>query len=106
MTSSSILTLDDFHFGSNGDHQDYGSGDYHPIVVGDILGPILTTSERGYRIVHKLGYGSYLYDRLLAQKIDSSNAFVAVKVTTAEPDGRFGRKVPCSKQPPRFEPTA
>jgi serine/threonine protein kinase len=60
----------------------YVSGGYHPIGIGDVLGP---TSERSYRIVHKLGYGSYA-TVWLAQKTASSNSFVAIKVTTAESD--------------------
>jgi serine/threonine protein kinase len=58
----------------------YVSGGYHPIAIGDVLGP---TPESGYRIVHKLGYGSYA-TVWLAQKTNSSNSFVAVKVTTAD----------------------
>ena len=53
------VTGDDFHFSEI--HQTepmtlYLPGGYHPIVVGDILGP---SSEPQYRIVHKLGWGAY-----------------------------------------------
>ena len=58
----------------------YVSGGYHPIAIGDVLGP---TPESGYRIVHKLGYGSSA-TVWLAQKTNSSNSFVALKVTTAD----------------------
>lgn len=66
----------------------YVPGGYHPILIGDHIGP---TNEPRYRIVHKLGYGSYA-TVWLAQKMDSSQAFVAVKVKTAESDGSLGRE--------------
>ena len=52
----------------------------HPIVVGDVIGPC---SERQYRIVHKLGWGAFS-TVWLAQKRDSSQSFVVVKVSMAE----------------------
>ena len=77
------VTGDDFHFSEI--HQTepmtlYLPGGYHPIVVGDILGP---SSERQYRIMHKLGWGAYS-TVWLAQKRDSSQVFVSVKVSTAD----------------------
>ena len=82
-SSIAQLTGDDFHFSEI--HQTepmtlYLPGGYHPIVVGDILGP---SSEPQYRIVHKLGWGAYS-TVWLAQKRDSSQAFVSVKVSTAD----------------------
>ncbi|KAF8956779.1 kinase-like protein [Flammula alnicola] len=87
--TSPILTPDDFHFSSIETTEDmtrYVPGGYHPIVIGDILSPSAENSEstsRQYRIMHKLGFGSYA-TVWLAQKTDSSKAFVAVKVTTAD----------------------
>ena len=82
-SSIAQLTGDDFHFSEI--HQTepmtlYLPGGYHPIVVGDILGP---SSEPQYRIVHKLGWGAYS-TVWLAQKRDSTQAFVSVKVSTAD----------------------
>jgi len=77
------LEADDLHFYDMEETEPitrYFPGGYHPIVVGDILGP---SSERQYRIMHKLGWGGYS-TVWLAQKTDSSRAFFAVKVTTAE----------------------
>ncbi|KAH7927484.1 kinase-like protein [Leucogyrophana mollusca] len=84
----SILMPDDFHFDSMGTTEDitrYVPGGYHPIAIGDILSPPPETSDsrsRQYRIMHKLGFGSYA-TAWLAQKADS-NEFVAVKITTAD----------------------
>jgi len=89
--SSPVWLPDDFHFDSMETTEDvtrYISGGYHPILIGDHLGP---PNEPRYRIVHKLGYGSYA-TVWLAQKTDSSQEFVAVKVTTAESDGSLGRE--------------
>ncbi len=91
MLSSPVWLPDDFHFDSMETTEDvtrYISGGYHPILIGDHLGPL---NEPHYRIVHKLGYGSYA-TVWLAQKTDLSQAFVAVKVTTAESDGNLGRE--------------
>ena len=77
------LEADDLHFYDMEETEPitrYFPGGYHPIVVGDILGP---SSERQYRIMHKLGWGGYS-TVWLAQKTGSSRAFFAVKVTTAE----------------------
>ena len=81
---------DDFHFSSMETTEDitrYVHGGYHPIVIGDILSPSASPENsdnrsRHYRIMHKLGFGSYA-TVWLAQKTDSSKTFVAVKITTA-----------------------
>jgi len=49
------LESDDLHFCDMEETEpmtQYLPGGYHPIIVGDILGP---SSERQYRIMHKLG---------------------------------------------------
>jgi serine/threonine-protein kinase SRPK3 len=77
------LTPDDFHFSSMETTEDmtrYVPKGYHPIVIGDILSP---GGSRQYRIMHKLGFGSYA-TVWLAQKTNPSKAFVAVKITTAD----------------------
>ncbi|KAF8972588.1 kinase-like protein [Flammula alnicola] len=85
----SVLEPDDFHFSSVETTEDmtrYVPGGYHPIVLGDILCPSPEDSESGsrrYRIMHKLGFGSYA-TVWLAQKTDSSETFVAVKITAAD----------------------
>ncbi|KAF8870261.1 kinase-like protein [Gymnopilus junonius] len=82
-SASPNLTLNDFHFCSMDSTEEipqYIPGGYHPIAIGDILG---TNDSCRYRIMHKLGYGSYS-TVWLAQKTDSSNSFVAVKITMAE----------------------
>lgn len=61
---SPILTPGDFHFSSmeTEDMTRYVPGGYHPIVIGDILSPSSKESKSGarqYRIVHKLGFGSW-----------------------------------------------
>ncbi|KDR69876.1 hypothetical protein GALMADRAFT_145255 [Galerina marginata CBS 339.88] len=82
------MTPDDFYFDfmeTTEDIMRYVPGGYHPIIIGNILSPPDDTENesRRYRIMHKLGYGSFA-TVWLAQKTDSSDAFVAVKVTTAE----------------------
>ncbi|KZT13125.1 kinase-like protein [Laetiporus sulphureus 93-53] len=74
----------------NGDyrgHDPLRPGGYHPIIIGDIIGSSPRTDSASkpcqYRIMHKLGFGSYATALWLAQKTDSSGAFVAVKITTA-----------------------
>ena len=77
------LEPDDFHFDeieATEPMTHYVPGGYHPIVVGDILGP---SSERQYRIVHKLGWGGFS-TVWLAQRRDSIQTFVVVKVSMAE----------------------
>ena len=60
----------------------YAPGGYHPMVIGDILNSPENSDGRScqYRIMHKLGFGSYV-TVWLAQNTDSSKAFVAVKIT-------------------------
>ena len=80
-----MLTLNDFHFFTIDTTEDmtlYCPGGYHPTVIGDILRPTDRDDERGYRIMHKLGWGSYA-TVWLAQKTDYSAHFVAVKVSKA-----------------------
>jgi len=83
------LEVDDLHYSSMEQTEEmtfYVPGGYHPIVVGDILGPSFAENrEQGYRIMHKLGWGAYS-TVWLAQKTDSSQAFVAVKVAMAGDD--------------------
>ncbi|TFK68438.1 kinase-like protein [Pluteus cervinus] len=82
------LEPDDFHFvdpmGDTEDISRYTPGGYHPLRVGDIIKSSRIDDISGaapqYRIMHKLGFGSYA-TVWLAQKTDSSK-FVAVKVTT------------------------
>ena len=92
-TSTSCMALnlvpDDFHLSSMETTEDmtqYVSGGYHPVVIGDILTSshrMGSASEpRQYRIMHKLGFGSYS-TVWLAQTADPSRPFVAVKITTA-----------------------
>ena len=57
----------------------YKPGGYHPILIGDRL-------NGRYRIVHKLGYGSFS-TTWLARDQQSSN-FVAIKVGAADSDHR------------------
>ena len=100
------LGLDDFHFDSMDTTEDityYFPGGYHPIVIGDVLSPSGENSESGsrqYRIMHKLGYGSYS-TVWLAQKTDSSETFVAVKVAMAEDD--LTREVAMLKAASKFQ---
>ncbi|KIM41261.1 hypothetical protein M413DRAFT_10909 [Hebeloma cylindrosporum] len=55
----------------------------YPIIVGDIITTSEADDERGYRIMHKLGWGSYA-TVWLAEKTDPSAAFVAVKISKGE----------------------
>ncbi|KAL1717696.1 kinase-like domain-containing protein [Schizophyllum commune] len=50
---------------------------YHPVKIGDVLASALAQ----YRIMHKLGFGGYA-TVWLGQKLGTSRAFVALKVTT------------------------
>jgi serine/threonine-protein kinase SRPK3 len=81
----------------------YIPGGYHPIVIGDVLSPSGENSRNGsrqYRIMCKLGYGSYS-TVWLAQKTDSSEAFVAVKVAMAVDD--LTREVAMLEAASKFE---
>lgn len=53
----------------------YQPGGYHPILIGDVL-------QSRYRVVHKLGYGTYSTTWLCRDS--QSNKYVAVKVGTTE----------------------
>ncbi|OJT02961.1 Serine/threonine-protein kinase SRPK [Trametes pubescens] len=81
------MEVEGFHFDSMGtteEQERYCLGGFHPIAIGDMLDPQagLAPSERRYRILHKLGFGSYA-TVWLARDI-RSGTFVAVKVTTAD----------------------
>ncbi|KAL0565056.1 hypothetical protein V5O48_016981 [Marasmius crinis-equi] len=65
--------------GTTEDMTRYTHGGYHPCIVGNIL----HGQSSSYRIVHKLGFGSYA-TVWLAEMMDASKAFVAVKVSTAD----------------------
>lgn len=55
--------------------EQYRPGGYHPVLIGDVL------SDR-YRVVHKLGYGTFSTVWLALDKRRSS--YVAVKISTAD----------------------
>ncbi|QKX54862.1 uncharacterized protein TRUGW13939_01952 [Talaromyces rugulosus] len=55
--------------------ENYRQGGYHPVQIGDQF-------HGRYRVVHKLGYGSYS-TTWLARDEQSSNRYVVVKVCTA-----------------------
>lgn len=57
----------------------YQASGYHPILIGDVL-------HSRYRVVHKLGYGTYSTTWLCRDS--QSNKYVAVKVGTAESNTR------------------
>ncbi|KAJ5198596.1 uncharacterized protein N7498_007713 [Penicillium cinerascens] len=57
----------------------YQPGGYHPIMIGDVF-------QSRYRVVHKLGYGTYSTTWLCRDY--RSNTYVAVKVGTAESSAR------------------
>lgn len=57
----------------------YQPGGYHPIQIGDVL-------QFRYRVVHKLGYGTYSTTWLCRD--NQSHEYVAVKVGTAESSTR------------------
>lgn len=79
-----MLEPGDLYFTSDERTEDilrYAPGGYHPVIMGDILRDPRATKGPGYRIMHKLGYGAFA-TVWLAQRSDT-NAFVSVKVTTA-----------------------
>ncbi|KAJ6568132.1 kinase-like domain-containing protein [Mycena sp. CBHHK59/15] len=87
------LVPDDFHFSSMGTTDDvtrYVPGGYHPVIIGDILRAPTGTSS--YRVMHKLGFGSYA-TVWLAEKTDAPRAFVALKIATA--DGLSTKEAEC-----------
>jgi hypothetical protein len=51
------------------------TGGYHPVTIGDHF-------HNRYRVVHKLGHGTY--STILLARDDRSNKYVAVKVCTAD----------------------
>ncbi|QGI86209.1 hypothetical protein CEK25_012938 [Fusarium fujikuroi] len=54
----------------------YEAGGYHPLTLGDVL-----EGER-YKVLHKLGWGSY--STTWAAKDQKDDLYVALKVTTSE----------------------
>ncbi|TFK69247.1 kinase-like protein [Pluteus cervinus] len=87
------LESGDFHFTSMGTTEDmtrYTVGGYHPIRIGDIIGSTREDDTRSsgdtkiaqYRIMHKLGFGSFAMVWLA--QMTTSPAFVEVKITTAD----------------------
>ncbi|GJJ08832.1 hypothetical protein Clacol_003051 [Clathrus columnatus] len=80
----------------------YVPGGYHPVIIGDILG---YSSQRQYRIMHKLGWG-YYSTVWLAQTMDEINALVAVKITTADSDNstQISREVEMLQKAGRAHP--
>ena len=58
------------------DLEDYQKGGYHPVRIGDVY------SHGRYRIIHKLGFGSYSTVWLARDLL--SNRYVALKITVAE----------------------
>ena len=79
-----MLSGDDFHFHSFETTEDitrYASGGYHPIIIGDVLRSPSTT--KSYRIVQKLGFGTYA-TVWLAQQVDRPRSFYSLKVTTSD----------------------
>src|ERR1700733_2575098 len=55
----------------------YRPGGYHPVTIGELLG-------NRYRVVHKLGHGSYSTTWLAHDQ--KANTYVAVKISIAEKD--------------------
>ncbi|EIW59837.1 kinase-like protein [Trametes versicolor FP-101664 SS1] len=89
------MDLEGFHFdtmGTTEEQERYCSGGFHPIAIGVMLDPEagLAPPERRYRILHKLGFGSYA-TVWLARDVRAST-FVAVKVTTADSGAAEGRE--------------
>ncbi|KAL1744934.1 kinase-like protein [Schizophyllum fasciatum] len=60
----------------------YSPGGYHPVLIGDVFSGV----SGAYRIMHKLGFGSYA-TVWLAQRTDDSQALVSLKITTAQGQG-------------------
>lgn len=66
----------------------YFPGGYHPIFIGDVLSASADSENNEscqYRIMHKLGYGSYS-TVWLEKKSDLNKAFGTLKVAMAEND--------------------
>ncbi|KAI5886663.1 kinase-like protein [Schizophyllum commune H4-8] len=84
-TLPSPLEPDDFQIDSMGTTEDmirYSPGGYHPVTLGNIL----HGNAGAYRVMHKLGFGSYA-TVWLAQRTGPSAEFVALKITTSENQG-------------------
>ncbi|KAM7182579.1 Serine/threonine-protein kinase [Rhypophila sp. PSN 637] len=80
--SAAARSTSDFRYGYIEDVEDfenYRPGGYHPIQIDDRLGP-----NRRYRIVHKLGHGTFSTAWLAVD--GRTSKYVAVKVCTADAD--------------------
>ncbi|KAL1687450.1 kinase-like protein [Schizophyllum commune] len=97
MAPPPTLSPDDFYFDSMGTTEDivrYCPGGYHPVTIGDIFcgsDDNAHSSKGAYRVMHKLGFGSYA-TVWLGQRVESaaggqidaaSGGFVSLKVTIA-----------------------
>ncbi|KAL1717671.1 kinase-like protein [Schizophyllum commune] len=88
MAPPPTLSADDFYFDSMGTTEDivrYCPGGYHPVTIGDILcgsDDGAHSSKGAYRVMHKLGFGSYA-TVWLGQRVESAAGFVSLKVTIA-----------------------
>uniref|UniRef100_D8QLY2 non-specific serine/threonine protein kinase n=1 Tax=Schizophyllum commune (strain H4-8 / FGSC 9210) TaxID=578458 RepID=D8QLY2_SCHCM len=61
----------------------YCRGGYHPVTIGDFL-----KGARGsYRVMHKLGFGSYATVWLAQRTGTTSGGFVSLKITIADEQG-------------------
>ena len=83
-----MFSANDFHFHSFEATEDitrYSNGGYHPVIIGDIL----RSPSKSYRIVQKLGFGTYA-TVWLAQQVDRPRSFYSLKVTTS--DGLSGNE--------------
>ncbi|KAI0369095.1 kinase-like protein [Pilatotrama ljubarskyi] len=85
----------EFHFdpmGTTEALERYCPGGYHPVVIGDMFDsrPGLAPPERRYRVLNKLGFGSYA-TVWLARDV-RSDTFVALKITTADSGAQEARE--------------
>ncbi|KAF8910432.1 kinase-like protein [Gymnopilus junonius] len=88
--ASETLSPGDLYFDTFGfteEQTGYSPGGYHPIVIGDILGPSSGGKDsKTYRIINKLGFGSYS-TVWLAEKVGEEKGCVAAKVSIAQAQG-------------------
>ncbi|KAF5309025.1 hypothetical protein D9619_013598 [Psilocybe cf. subviscida] len=88
------------------DLRHYKPGGYHPIILGDVIRSPTDTSS--YRILHKLGHGTYSTVWLADHnRSDTTPTYVAVKVSTADGESAneadLLRSVPSSHIVPVFD---
>lgn len=76
----------------------YVPGGYHPVIIGQHI----PNGASSYRIMHKLGFGSYA-TVWLAEKFDAPRSFVAMKITTA--DGASSREAEWLRRVQHTEPS-